>query len=98
MDWETLVEEAVARHPGVRLSAMFGMPCLKRANGKVAAGLWKDGGITVKLVDPAAREAALTLEGTTLFDPGMGRSMREWVHVPAGHADRWAGLVEQALA
>lgn len=98
MDWETLVDDVTARHPEVRLSSMFGMPCLKRANGKVAAGLWKDGGITVKLVDPAVREAALALEEATLFDPGMGRVMREWVHVPAAHAARWPGLVEQALA
>jgi hypothetical protein len=97
MDWETLTADVTARHPDIRVSAMFGMPCLKKANGKVAAGLWKDGGITVKLVDPTAREAALALAGTSLFDPGMGRAMKEWVHVPSTHADRWSDLVEQAL-
>jgi len=98
MDWETLVEDVTARHPDVRPSSMFGMPCLKRASGKVAAGLWKDGGFTVKLADPAARAAALALAGAELFDPGMGRVMREWVHVPAAHADRWVELLEQALS
>ena len=50
---------------------MFGMPCLKRENGKVVAGHWKDGGITVKLTDEAQREAALAL-------PGAGRSTPAW--------------------
>jgi hypothetical protein len=81
----------------VKQSKMFGMPCLKRENGKVVAGYWKDGGITVKLVDEAQREAALALTGAQLFDPGMGRVMREWVHVPAAHSDDWERLVEQAV-
>jgi hypothetical protein len=76
---------------------MFGMPCLKRG-GRVVAGFWKDGGITVKLVDPGARGAALALPGAALFDPGMGRQMREWVHAPASLAVHWDELVEQALA
>jgi len=97
MDWETLVERVTERHPDVAPGKMFGMPCLKRANGKVVAGLWKDGGITVKLVDEAEREAALTLPGVALFDPGMGRQMREWVHVPAAQASEWDRLVEQAI-
>ena len=95
MDWDTLVEEVTARHP-VKLSSMFGMPCLKRENGKVVAGHWKDGGLTVKLTDEAQREAALA-SGAGPFDPGMGRVMKEWVLVPASHGDRWLELVEQAI-
>ena len=76
---------------------MFGMPCLKRENGKVVAGSWKDGGITVKLTDEAQREAALALPGVGPFDPGMGRVMREWVHVSAAQSDEWERLVEQAI-
>jgi hypothetical protein len=79
---------------------MFGMPCLKRADGKVVAALWKDGGIMLKLVDEAARVEALTLPGANLgshaFDPS--RQMREWVHVPAAQADEWQRLVERALS
>ncbi len=75
---------------------MFGMPCLKRENGKVVAGHWKDGGINVKLVDEAAREQALALPGVELFDPGMGRAMKEWVLVPKTLSDDWLRLVEQA--
>jgi len=97
MDWDTLVDEVTARHPGIRLSSMFGMPCLKRESGKVVAGSWQDGGITVKLTDEAQREAALALDGAVLFDPGMGRVMKEWVHVPAAQSGRWLELVEQAI-
>jgi hypothetical protein len=96
MTWDELVVEVTARHP-LRESQMFGMPCLKRENGKVVAGSWKDGGITVKLVDEAQREAALALPGAELFDPGMGRVMKEWVLVPEALSDDWLRLVEQAV-
>ena len=97
MDWEALVSEITGRHPEIRVSAMFGMPCLKRDTGKVLAGSWKDGGITVKLTDVSQREAALALPGVALFDPGMGRVMKEWVHVPTAQSERWVDLVEQAI-
>jgi len=96
MTWEDLVADVTARHP-LKESKMFGMPCLKREDGKVVAGHWKDGGLTVKLTDEAAREQALTLAGAELFDPGMGRVMREWVHIPAAQAGEWERLVEQAV-
>lgn len=94
--WEKLVANMTARHP-VRESKMFGMPCLKRENGKVVAGYWKDGGLTVKLTDETARDQALAIPGADLFDPGMGRVMREWVHVPAAQSGVWERLVEQAI-
>ena len=96
MTWEELVTDVTARYP-LHESKMFGMPCLKRENGKVVAGHWKDGGLTVKLTDEAAREQALALPGAELFDPGMGRVMREWVLVPASQSSRWLELVEQAV-
>jgi hypothetical protein len=96
MTWEELVAEATSRHP-LKESQMFGMPCLKRENGKVVAGYWKDGGLTVKLTDETEREAALALPGATPFDPGMGRPMREWVHVPAAQSAEWQRLVDQAV-
>lgn len=97
MTWEELVADVTARHP-LKESKMFGMPCLKREDGKVVAGHWKDGGLTVKLTDEAAREQALTLPGAELFDPGMGRVMREWVLVPATQSGEWKRLVEMAIA
>ena len=98
MDWDMLVHEITERHPDIWASTMFGMPCLKRETGKVVAGYWKDGGLTVKLPDPTQREAALSLTGVEPFDPGMGRPMREWVLVPAAQSDRWLGFVEDAIA
>jgi len=94
--WEELVANVTARHP-LRESKMFGMPCLKREDGKVVAGYWKDGGVAVKLVDETQREAALALPGATLFDPGMGRVMREWVLVPAAQSGEWQRLADQAV-
>jgi hypothetical protein len=95
MTWEELVADVTARYP-LHESQMFGMPCLKRENGKVVAGHWKDGGITVKLTDTAAREAALAA-GAQPFDPGMGRVMKEWVLVPATMSDDWLRLVDEAV-
>lgn len=96
MTWEELVADITARYP-VRESKMFGMPCLKRESGKVVAGYWKDGGLAVKLTDETAREQALAIPGADLFDPGMGRPMREWVHVPAAQSGEWEQLVEEAI-
>jgi hypothetical protein len=94
--WEELVADVTSRY-SLRESKMFGMPCLKRENGKVVAGHWKDGGLTVKLTDEAAREQVLTLPGVELFDPGMGRAMREWVLVPEALSGEWVRLVDQAV-
>ena len=99
MTWEQLVDAVTDRHPGVVVGKMFGMPCLKRGDGKVIAALRKDGGITVKLVDEDARAEALSRSGIKVashaFD--QGRLMREWVHVPLASAGEWHGLVERAL-
>jgi len=96
MTWEELVADVTARYP-LKESKMFGMPCLKREDGKVVAGHWKDGGLTVKLADEAARDQALRIPGAELFDPGMGRVMREWVLVPASQSAEWERLVERAI-
>jgi hypothetical protein len=94
--WEELVADVTARYP-LRESTMFGVPCLKRESGKVVACHWRDGGLTVKLTDEEVREHALALPGAELFDPGMGRRMREWVLVPASQSGEWMRLVEQAV-
>ena len=95
MSWEELVTDVTTRYP-LHESKMFGMPCLKREDGKVVAGHWKDGGLTVKLTDVAEREAALAA-GAQPFDPGMGRVMKEWALVPSAHSADWLHLVEQAI-
>ena len=52
--------------------------------------------VRVQLLDGVA--VALALKGVELFDPGMGRPMKEWVVVPASHAKRWPELAETARA
>jgi hypothetical protein len=94
--FEEIADDVLARHGDVEKAQMMGMPSLKR-NGKLVAGLWKET-MAFKLPDAAEREQALALEGAELFDPGgRGRPFKEWVAVPADHADRWPELAEQSL-
>lgn len=95
--WEALVDELCATTDGARPGMMFGRPCLKRGR-KMAACLWTDGGVAVKLVEEADRAEALAIEGAGLFDPGMGRTMREWVLVPASAGAAWERLLVRSLA
>jgi len=97
MDWDDLTDAVTASHPGAKVSQMFGAPCVKRDTGKVAFCSWQ-GSVVFKLVDEGARTQALALDGAELFDPGMGRTMKEWVLVPAAHAGRWTELAELSLA
>jgi hypothetical protein len=94
--FDEIVGDVLARHGDVETAQMMGMPSLKR-NGKLVAGLWKET-MAFKLPDAAEREKALALAGAALFDPGeRGRPFKEWVAVPAVHADRWPELAEKAL-
>lgn len=97
MDWDGLIDTVTASHPGAKVSQMFGAPCVKRDTGKVAFCSWQ-GDVVFKLAAEEARVEALALDGAELFDPGMGRTMKEWVLVPAAHADRWPELAEWSLA
>ena len=81
---------------GAESSKMFGMPTLK-VGGKAFAGVPDGGGMVFKL-PPDAVQDTLQIRGAVLFDPGMGRPMKEWVVVPDAHAKRWPGLAATALA
>jgi hypothetical protein len=81
---------------GVRASQMFGMPTLKTEKGKAFAGLTREGATVFKL-SGGDHASALALIGAELFDPGMGRPMREWVVVPPDHQDQWSPLARAAL-
>jgi hypothetical protein len=95
--FDEIVDDVLARHGDVERTQMMGMPSLKR-NGKLVAGLWKET-MAFKLPDKTEREEALALEGAALFDPGeRGRPFKEWVAVPAAHADRWPELTGKALS
>ena len=93
--YHELADDLAAQNDDVTLGKMFGMPCVKRG-GKAIAGFWQES-VVFKLPDPAARERALALDGAALFDPMGGRPMKEWVVVPAAHADEWPGLASEAL-
>jgi hypothetical protein len=91
-EYDAIGAELTATSPTVA-GAMFGMPILKQG-GKAFAGFYK-GAMAFKLGAPQHGEA-LALPGAHLFDPGMGRPMKEWVVVPAEQAARWADLARAA--
>jgi hypothetical protein len=92
-EYDAVAEELVATSPTVP-SSMFGMPCLK-TGGKAFAG-FTEGAMVFKLGAPEHAEA-LALAGAHLFDPMGGRPMKEWVVVPAEHADQWLTLARAAF-
>jgi hypothetical protein len=93
--YEAVADDITATSPATR-GQMFGMPCLKNEVGKAFAGYF--GEAMVFKLPPSPREEALALPGARLFDPsGMGRPMKEWVVVPAEHAERWPELAREAL-
>lgn len=88
---EELFLEISRQNPALKLSKMFGSPCLKTPGGKSAAMFWKDC-IVVKLSGADLRET-LKLDGTQLFEPMKGRLMKEWVQIPYSQKDKWKELV-----
>lgn len=81
--------------PEVATSRMFGTECLK-VSGKVFAMEFK-GALVVKLSRERARD--LVAEGVaTVFDPGHGRAMKQWIAVAPDSPLDWAGLAEEAKA
>jgi hypothetical protein len=96
--YDELADDLAAQNDDVVLGQMMGMPAIKRAGKMIGGFAPKEDAMVFKLPDAAKREAALALEGAHLFDPSeRGRPMKEWVAVPADHADRWAELAQQAL-
>ena len=96
--YEEIADDLVARNDEVELAKMMGMPCVKRAGKMVAGFADSSGAMVFKLPDADQRDAALALEGAQLFDPsGQGRPFKEWVQVPAAHADRWPEFAEAAI-
>ncbi len=102
--YDELVDDLCARNDDVEPSQMMGMPCVKRG-GKMVAGFASGTGLAnsedamvFKLPDPDRHAEALGLDGAHLFDPsGRNQPFKEWVVVPAAHADRWETLAEHAL-
>jgi hypothetical protein len=96
--YDEIVDDLLHRHGQAEQTQMMGMPCVK-ANGKLVAGYSaSESAMVFKLLDADAREQALALEGSHLFDPSKrGRPMTKWVAVPPAHAEEWPRFAEQAI-
>lgn len=76
-------------------SQFFGKPCFK-TSGKAFIAFFED--CMVFKLNGEDHSLALSLQGSVLFDPsGKGRPMREWVQVPAAHAELWKHFALSAL-
>lgn len=87
--------DSLAKDRRAERAKMFGKDCMKyRGNGFLA---FFEGDLVLKL-SGQAREDALKLKGSKLWDPsGQGRPMKEWVQVPGAHQSKWAGLADKAI-
>lgn len=84
---EEYFHELTGQIPDIEPGKMFGALCFKTPNGKAAAMFWHNY-LVVKL-NGEARDEALSLDGTQLFDPMDGRPMKEWIQIPYIYHDRW---------
>jgi hypothetical protein len=90
-----ITDEVTGTRPGVEPTRMSGSPGLKVHN-KTFAMLVK-GHLVVKL--PGERVDQLATTGTgERFNPGHGRTMREWISVTSADPATCRGLVAEALA
>jgi hypothetical protein len=97
--YDEIADDLAAQNADVDLGQMMGMPAIKRGGKMIGGFSSNEGAMVFKLPDEATREQALALDGAHLFDPSGGRRapMKEWVVVPASHADKWPDLADQAL-
>ncbi len=93
--FDKIAHDLAADDSSVKPGKLFGSPCIK-TNGKAFATYSKEGDLVVKLMGKSHAHA-LGLAGAKLFDPGMGRAMKEWVQVPFTHAAEWPDLAADAL-
>jgi hypothetical protein len=93
--FEAVVEE-LRNELDIVETSMFGMPSVKRRDGKVFAGLCGDD--MVFKLEGDAHAKALVLDGAHLFEPMAGRPMKAWVQVPPTHETQWAELGRKAEA
>jgi hypothetical protein len=75
---------------------LFGKRCFK-TGGKPFICFFEES-MVFKLTGDEHQEA-LSLDGSTLFDPSKKhRPMKEWVQLPAHYSDRWPVFAEAAFA
>jgi hypothetical protein len=95
MTYEVLVQEMRLVDPRIEASQMFGMPVLK-VGKKAFAGSWQGCVVFKLLFGSDEHRHALALDGSKLFDPGMGKPMREWIQVKPSHSADWPSLARAA--
>ena len=93
--FDAVVEE-LRNELDIAETSMFGMPSIKRREGKAFAGLYGDD-MVFKLKGDA-QDKALMLDGSHLFEPMPERPMTAWVQVPPTHETQWADLARTAEA
>ena len=92
---ETLFHTLAREIPDATEGKMFGALALKTRAGKAGVMFWKND-LIVKL-EGEMKLMALALTGARLFDPMGGRPMKEWVQIPAKHADKWKLFATEAM-
>lgn len=92
--WEATLP--LQAEPGVEEGTMMQFPCLRSGGEFFAMPHHETGDAVLKL--PADRVSALVEAGVgEPFGPGK-KVFKEWVLVPATHADRWLDLATEARA
>ena len=75
-------------------SQLFGKPCYK-INGKAFCCFFQNE--MVFKLENEAHSAALSLDGSQLFDPsGKNRPMKAWIQVPIDYSDKWDEFTQAA--
>jgi hypothetical protein len=86
------VVSSFADQRDVRLSKMFTSSSVLNVNGKIFA-MCRKGELVVKLPKERVDELVARRKGQR-FDPGRGRTMKEWIVVPPGKED-WLRIAKE---
>lgn len=81
------------KETGVAEKKMFGTTALT-FKGKVFAFPWK-GNLILKLPQDRVMEIVSSKSGV-YFDPGHGRTSKEWIEVKSAAQDKWLKLAQEA--
>ena len=87
------VVDHFAKDPTVTQAKMFGADGLK-VNGKFFATFFK-GAFVIKLPKERVEELVKASKGE-YFDPGMGKTMKEWVAIDPSASNQWIELAKES--
>lgn len=95
-DFFTRVSAPALARRAVATGTMMGFPCLRVAGAFFASCDPRTGDLIVKL--PRERVQQLIAADTGKPFAPAGRTFREWVLIEDRDPQRWAGLIDEALA